>query len=64
MLFGDCPGLAPLRHHVLSFSLFTPTLGVDSAEADKVGSRESASARTSPWRFIRARDIAAPPPAR
>ena len=33
------PGLAHHARRVLSFSLFTPESGVDSAEADKVGSR-------------------------
>ena len=32
--------MAPWWQRVLSFSLFTPESGVDSAEADKVGSRE------------------------
>ena len=37
MNFVEYPGIAPGRRCVLSFSLFTPESGVDSAEADQVG---------------------------
>jgi hypothetical protein len=53
-------GLRPARETCVSSLLFTPDW-VDSAEADKVGSQESASARTSLLCFMRACEINAPP---
>jgi hypothetical protein len=56
-------GLRPARWVCVSSLLFTPSR-VDSAEADRLVARDSASAHMPVLRLLRACGITAPPPAR